>query len=334
MATYKLTDSPLSLEGLTVTHDERFCRLPEQLLGEQHPETAHLGWLAENTAGGCVRFRTNSRSLGLKLRLPGSRAALMPHMAATGSSSCDVYREDRFIYSLKGEPATSTEIHGSASLSSDGQLHDYRVNLPLYNPIVSLELSFDDDAAVEPPTPHRIAKPVAFYGSSITQGGCASRPGLSYSTILARRFDFPLINLGFSGNAKGERAIAEYIASLELSAFVLDYDHNAPSIDHLRATHRPFFELIRSRNPELPIIMTGRPDCFRTGEDARLKVIRETYEAALASGDKQVYFIDARTLWGESEYDNCTVDGCHPNDIGFLRMADAFTNVFSEIFPD
>jgi hypothetical protein len=135
--------------------------------------------------------------------------------------------------------------------------------------------------------------------------------------MLCRAVDAPQINLGFSGNAKGEIALAEAIAGLDLAAFVYDYDYNAPSATHLARTHEPFFLKIREKNPALPIIMMSK--C--SGPDAKRRdIIKNTYQNAIDRGDRNVYFIDGSELFGEPGKDYCTVDGCHPNDLGFYQM--------------
>jgi lysophospholipase L1-like esterase len=117
--------------------------------------------------------------------------------------------------------------------------------------------------------------------------------------------------------------MALLIARIPMSVFVYDYDHNAPNVKHLADTHAPFFRTIRQARPELPIIMVSRPDFDSNPAEGRVRreIIRTTYEQAKANGDKHVFFVDGETLFGEHDRDACTVDGCHPNDLGFMRMA-------------
>ena len=123
--------------------------------------------------------------------------------------------------------------------------------------------------------------------------------------------------------------MAEYIAGQDMSVFVCDYDHNAPSCEHLAATHRPLYETVRARNAGLPIIFVTRPDVdWHADETAqsdevrrRRDIVRATYEYARAQGDERVAFIDGADLFAGDMRDNCTVDGSHPNDLGFMRMA-------------
>jgi hypothetical protein len=139
--------------------------------------------------------------------------------------------------------------------------------------------------------------------------------------MLCRAVDAPQVNLGFSGCGRGEPAVAEAIAGLDLAVFVLDYDHNAPTVAHLESTHAPFFNIVRSGNPSLPIILMSRCDFHGSPADVeRRDAIRRTYASAVAAGDTRVWFVDGETLFGTEDREACTVDGCHPNDLGFYRM--------------
>jgi len=208
-------------------------------------------------------------------------------------------------------------------------MRHYALYLPLYNGLDELLIGISPAAKLAEGRVPRIEKPILFYGSSITQGGCASKAGSCYTSIVARRLDATQINLGFSGNAKGEEHMARYIADKEMSVFIMDYDHNAPSPEHLEATHENFYKIIRVAQPDLPIIMLTMPDFDREPVlcAKRRAIIRRTYDNAVAAGDRHVYFIDGETFFGPTDRDLCTVDGCHPNDLGFLRMADVVTPV-------
>ena len=118
--------------------------------------------------------------------------------------------------------------------------------------------------------------------------------------------------------------MAELICGYDMSCFVMDYDHNAPTLEHLKETHEPFFKYVRERHPELPIILVSRPD---NCDDERINVILNTYNNAVKAGDKNVYFINGKDLFTDKDRDACTVDGCHPNDLGFYRMAKAIAPV-------
>ena len=117
--------------------------------------------------------------------------------------------------------------------------------------------------------------------------------------------------------------MAEYIAGFDMSAFVLDYDHNAPSAEHLKNTHEKLYLAFRKTHPDTPVIMVSKPD-INLRDNAQLDrrdIIRTTYENARRRGEK-VLFVDGYSLFAGEMREDCTVDGCHPNDLGFSRMAD------------
>ena len=246
------------------------------------------------------------------------------HMPRAGSAGFDLYRgsgadicHHRTIQPNRDQKQLEIMmVEGTAK-----QMTDWTIFLPLYGSASKIEVGLAPGAKIEAPTPQAITKPVLFYGSSITQGGCASRPGNAYTTMLCRAMDAPQINLGFSGSGKGEIAVARAIAGLELAAFVMDYDHNAPTPEYLKQTHEPFFKAIREKQPDLPIIIMSKCNFYGSRDDiARRDIIRQTYENAAKAGDKHVWFIDGEILFGKEDRDACTVDGCHPNDLGFYRM--------------
>ena len=172
--------------------------------------------------------------------------------------------------------------------------------------------------------PYRNQLPIVYYGSSITQGGCASRPGNAYQNIISRHLNMDFLNLGFSGNAKAEDAVTNYMADLPMLVFVCDYDHNAPNVEYLRSTHQKLYDTIRKKNPDVPFIMLSRPDfeCNLTDNRLRRDVIMETLLHARANGDKNIWFVDGSSLFRGQFGDACTVDGTHPTDLGFGLFAE------------
>lgn len=127
--------------------------------------------------------------------------------------------------------------------------------------------------------------------------------------------------------------MAEYIGELSMSAFVLDYDHNAPDIEHLEKTHAAFYATIRQAQPHLPILLVTRPD-FDGSEDAaeRRRIIYETYRQAHQKGEP-VQFVDGGALWDTLSRGAATVDGCHPNDLGFYLMALKIGSALHKMLP-
>lgn len=311
---------PISLHGVFYENGA-FRRMPENIAKSV---SDGVYCLHTNCAGGRVRFKTDSPYVALACKM--GAVGRMPHFALTGSAGFDLYEntDGKETYLASFIPNFTGE-NGYERVVELGQkrMRELTVNFPLYSDVKELYIGISEDSALERAREYTITTPVVFYGSSITQGGCASRPGNSYQAALSRRFDFDYINLGFSGNAKAEDEIIEYISGLDMSVFVYDYDHNAPTLEHLERTHEKMFLKIREKNPELPIVMMPRPKFIPTDEERqRHKIIEATYNNAIAEGDKNVYFISGRELMKLAENDG-TVDNCHPNDLGFASMARA-----------
>lgn len=321
---------PFSLEGLAWRQENEaagrlYYRLPAHFTTKDASRDVIEG-IANQTAGVCVRFRSDSPELTLRATL--AYGCDMNHMPRTGSCGFDSYcrqpGDSRIVYHRSIQPdRDQAEITSLFGINSTGQLCDWQVNFPLYGGVSKVEIGVKPGSQLLPPTPHRVGRPLVFYGSSITQGGCASRPGNAYTTMLCRRLDAEQINLGFSGNGLGEPSVARAIAKLKMAAFVMDYDYNAPTPEHLEATHEKFFQIIRQEQPELPIIVLSKCDFYNDncgGSALRREIIRKTCRHAVDAGDEKVYFIDGETLFAGPLRDDCTVDRCHPNDLGFYRM--------------
>ena len=326
---YNALSAPFSVHGLM--HDgEIYRRMPKEVAERVNPGVAGLH---RHTAGGRVRFVTNSPKVAFRAKM--HNIGKMPHFAFSGSAGFDLYEkvdgEQRFIKGLVPPIAIEDGYSGAIELGAP-KMRELTFNFPQYAGVYTLEIGINDGAVLEPAPEYTVSKPIVFYGSSITQGACATRPGNSYENIISREFDCDYINLGFSGHAKGETAMAEYIAGLDMSAFVYDYDYNAPTPEHLRATHEPMFKIIRASHPTLPIIMMSRPTYTPDAEwQERLEIIKTTYNNAKALGDENVYLITGKELTAISRYDT-TVDTVHPTDFGFYSISVALSRVLHKIF--
>ena len=321
MKYYDPTQEPFSVYGVIAPNETEtlYCRMPTAV-AETVSDTVKA--LYRNTSGGRIRFCTDARRLCVKAVFPG--VVSFGHFAQSGATGFSVYveRDGAEIFAGLLTVDRQTQLEGSVDLQTDA-MKTVTVYMPLYNDVEQVLIGLEEGAQVLPDNGYAYEKPVVFYGSSITQGGCASRPGSDYAAILSRRLRFDYVNLGYSGGAKGERAIADYIASLPMQAFVMDYDHNAPTPDELERTHEPFFRVIRDACPDLPIVLVSKPDPDRNDDNrARFAVIRKTYENALRRGDANVYLIDGSTFFAEAAaFNDPTVDRVHPTDLGFYLMA-------------
>jgi len=338
-------DLPFSLHGFYKPHElKRFLRLPPEFETDERVNDG-VRRLIHRTSGGRVRFVTDSDYVAIRAKLREPEA--LPHMASTGALGFDMYTRP---VALNLEPAYSMEFvpRFEADGCSFTAVHRFNreqklsrevcINFPLYAEVEELYVGLNEAACLEAPGPYTHQKPVVFYGSSITQGACAMRPGNCYTSILSRSLDFDMINLGFSGSAYGEQAIAEYIADIPMSAFVLDYDYNARSLDELINTHYAFYKTVRMKNPDLPIIMMSAPVAAPTRLVTPSKplrssrvVIMKSYIRAFDDGDKNVYFIDGESLLGDIEAKENLVDSVHPTDAGFKHMARRIYPVLKDV---
>ena len=326
---YDVEEAPFQIYGV-LKENGMFRRMPEAVAKSVSDDVYVLHTCG---AGGRVRFVTDSPYVAVKTEyIPGK----MSHFALTGSAGFDMYAEydGRVWYEGTFVPPFDVEDGYENVLDLvPGPLRTVTINFPLYSSVKKLYIGLKEGSVLEAAPAYQIDKPVVYYGSSITQGGCASKPGSSYQSILSFKHDCDYINLGFSGSAKGEDEMTEYIKGLEMSAFVLDYDHNAPTPEHLQATHSRMYEAVRAAHPDLPIIIMPRPRLEATLQNEcrrRLAVTRATYLKARERGDN-VYFISGDELMAMVG-DNGTVDNCHPTDSGFYSMAMAVSKVFEEIF--
>ena len=299
--------------------DGEFARLPAAL---RPLANERLRQLQTNTSGGRVRFVTDSSRLGVRMQVTDPVGIV--HMPYTGYGGIDILLgegPDTRYLATRVPPMQEAELDTEVPLPGSPVL--VTIYLPVYDGVSRFELGVEHGASILPPTPYTRETPIVFYGSSITQGACASRPSNCYIARVSRWLDSDFISLGFNGSAKGESWLAEYIAGLKMSCFVYDYDHNAPSPEYLRQTHRPFLETILSRQPELPVVALSKPNPRLDGPDAeRREIIRQTCAWAASQG-ANIRFVDGDTILGVKGRDCCTVDGIHPNDLGFWRMAEA-----------
>jgi hypothetical protein len=332
-ATYRLPYEKFSLFGLQYDRDnKRFTRLPDAVA---KATSVNVTALATNTAGGRLRFCTDSGRIASRVSMP--KRTPLNHMTLLATTGFDVYRTGagKATYlgalrpPLEGDTGYETEL-----VLPDSGMRELTLHFPVFGQVSKLEIGLEEGSRLCAAQPYALETPVVFYGSSITQGACVSRPGNTFTNTISRTLNVDHLNLGFAGNAKGEPELARYIAGLSMSLFVLDYDHNAPDPDYLKQTHEPFFLTVRERWPDLPILLTSRTDPPRSEAMAqdrlrRRDVVLATYEQALKRGDRNVRFVDGSTLFEQAGLlgacaDSCTVDGTHPNDLGAACIAQAY----------
>lgn len=328
--------TPFSLHGLYSPETEPFFhRLPFDIAAATSEGVYKL---SQESTGGRVRFSTNSPYIAIrvKYRIVGRS----PHLTLVSSAGFDLYIDGEFGSRFVKEfrmPYDMVDRYEQIIHLDNEILRSFTINFPIHAVIESLEIGLKPTAILKSARPYRDIKPMVFYGSSIVHGTAASRSGYIYPSIISRMLNIDFRDFGFSGQAKGESVLAHWLAALPMSVFVCDYDHNAPTVEHLEATHYSMYKIIREKNPELPYIMISRPDYWtQIAEQShilkRRDVIMSSYLKARQTGDENVYFIDGLSFFIEPHQYDHSMDGIHPNDVGFLRMADSIGTVIRHIF--
>ena len=309
-------DPRIRLYGVFKT-ERGYCRMSPEVAQTVNNGVNSLNF---NTAGGRVRFITNSKTIAI---IAERDTTYNPdHMTFTNVAGFDIYEGDTYVSTFR----PGSYVGGRNSFESkigfdEAKERVITINFPNYGPVLSLYIGVEQGASLSPAPDYTYENPVVFYGSSVTQGGCCSRPGMNYTAVLSRMLDANVKNLGFSGSCKGELQMADYLASLDMSVLVMGFDHNAPSPEYLAEHHEPFFKRFREKRPETPVIFITRAAFIPNPDrDARLAVVQRTYDNARAAGDENVYFVPTPNSLAPIGNDG-TVDGCHPNDLGFWFMA-------------
>ena len=341
---YDSRRAPLKLFGLYKPEREGlFKRLPSDVAKATNER---VGLLYTNTAGARLRFVTDSPFLALgaicqTMIFPSPTAAAV---SGAGASCFDLYVDGKHVRVLSTEKLSQKGSAIGFDLSDERyeafvdfetpRRRSITLCFPTAINISEVYIGVDEGFSVGECEPYRNDTPVVFYGSSITQGFCASRSGNTYPNILSRRLNFDFINLGFAGACKAEPQIIEYIGALDMSVLVYDYDHNCPNAEFLEKTHLKGLRKIREAKPTLPIILMSKPNIHNGRREAeeRMRVIEKSYETLRLEGDENVYFVNGLQVFDSLDQEMMTVDGTHPTDFGFYCMAKALEPVFEKIF--
>lgn len=293
--------------------------------------------LAHCTSGVTVRFVTDADKITVRDRLSHVIDG-MHHFTHRGVRGLDFLTgsgtDRRYCGAMMQTFAENTDTN-EGELSLNCGETEVEMLLPLYSGVSSLEIGIPEGASLKAP-PERSMKPIAFYGSSITQGGCASRPGTAFANIVCRFFDADCINLGFSGSAFGESSVAEYLAGREMSLFVMDYVFNSRSLEELQTTHYPFYRVFRDSHPDTPVLFCTHPRVWPDTEydRQRTETVEATYLKAIAGGDRNVYLLHGEDYFPAEMRDLCMVDYLHPNDLGMYFMAKAMIGKIKAILAN
>jgi lysophospholipase L1-like esterase len=315
----------IDVAGLPWFHENHgeFWRLPAR---SQDTFPKEVWNLSLDPTGGRIRLRTDSSTVAIRLEWPHPPG--MRNMHSFGQSGVDLYVGNTYWgTAVPDTDAAPGKVYEHVYFKGQPRvMRDITIYLALYSPVKVLEIGLDKNAALEAATPFAVAAPVVFYGTSITQGGCASRPGMSYQAILGRRLNLNHVNLGFSGNGKGEAGVARAVAELDAAAFVLDFAQNNSDVDSLAQVYDPFIGILRERHPDTPIVSVtpiyAASEVTGSQRNEQMRaLIRKVVSRRIAAGDTHLQLVEGTDLLGPSRVDGL-VDGTHPNDLGFQWMAE------------
>lgn len=328
----------LNLYGKAVQETaSRYSRLPASLSEVSRPGVWSLG---QNSTGLYIRFRTDSPTLWVRWK--SANSFVMNHMTATGSRGVDLYvlNEGKWRFVAAGRPDTKASVTERKVLANmTSQMREYMLYLSLYDGVSELQIGTEEGHPVlkeEVPSP-RSERPIVMYGTSITQGGCVSRPGIQYTSIMSRALDTEFINLGFSGNAFLDLEIARLMASVENpSVYVIAATENA-SVEQFEERGETFFHILRDAHPNVPVIFVQAVrysyDLLNQEDaavmEAKMAACRKLYDTLKKAGEKNIWFIDpaATKTFADAE---STVDGCHLTDLGAMRFAEVLLPVLKK----
>jgi len=306
-----------------------YDRLPAKAKGIVREPVWRLG---TNTAGLSVHFQTDSKAIHARWTVRYNNS--MWHMTDCGIRGLDLYMDDdgTWRYAGSGSPGPEKLSEREILDGMDGQMHDYHLNLPLYDGIDTLWIGVEKGSIIKGNSLLK-GNPIVIYGTSIQQGGCATRPGMAASNILSRRLDREVINLGFSGNGRMEMELAGLISEIDASAFIFDCLPNIHDLDVISPRYIEFVVFIREKHPETPIYLVETATTVKSAlvsEDLEQlnrqnEELIKAYKALKTAGIRKLFIIPGRDLIGTDQ--EGTVDGVHYTDLGFLRYADKVLSI-------
>jgi hypothetical protein len=321
------------IEGTGVPESEKespYDRLPASFKQKVRKPVWEL---SKNSAGLSVRFISNSSSIKVRWDLLNNTE--MNHMAETGIKGVDLYCKvnGTWKYVNTGRPSAIENEAALVSTLPPGN-REFKLYLPLYDGTTKVEIGIDSLSIIKKPLPEK-KLPIVFYGTSITQGGCASRPGMAYTNILSRKLDVDCINFGFSGNGRMETPVVEVIAGIQASFYVIDC---LPNMSPRQVTDSviPLARAIRSKNPTTPIVFLENIRYAKMPFEASLnnsindknQALRTEFDKLIKEGMKGIFFINTEGATGTDG--EGSVDGVHLTDLGFIRLADFLVKNFKE----
>ena len=277
--------------------------------------------LAHCTTAVTIAFRTDSSRVLVELHHATPYSGHW-HMSPVGKSGIDLYAGGPGKWRTVGVSRFKDNRTGLFKVSGKRELREFMIDLPLYNGIKSIRIGLDEGATILPPSPYASSKRIVAYGGSVMQGACASRPGRAFMNIIGRHFNLEIVNLGFSGSSRFEPIMAELTAAVDDPAVVIvEGDRNA-GWKRVRDLEPAFIAAIRKKHPGVPIVvMQGNPWWEPDPNRARIMEEQRAFMERMRKSDPDLYWWDCTDFIGP-DHAECLIDGKHPTDLGFQRMAD------------
>lgn len=307
-----------------------FYRLPKEKISDLEKVCPNVTRLANCTAGVQAHFKTNAKNIYIDVEVDSN--ANLSGMTPIARAGFDLYvgknfKNLKFFGSSAFVPTETKYRHKFINYYDDEVL--CVMNFPLYTGVKNLWIGIEKGNFIKPHNTFKEKERIICYGTSITQGGCASRPGLNYTNLLSRMLEVEWLNYGFSGNAFGEAELIDVISKINnASLFIIDYEANSGTNGKLKLTLEKMLEIIRKNNPKIKILVISRIPYLFDEIDEDMKRVRKDlreFQRNLVNnlrekGDNLVYFLDGSKIFGKN-YHEFTVDTVHPNDLGFMKFA-------------
>ncbi len=334
---YSPKEPPFRISGFGWFEKEKiYRRLPKK---PKYKLREPLEIMANDSTGAQVKFRTDSSRIAVKAEVYEKPVSY--HMTSLCRQGFDHYAGEtgEMLYAGTSRFETGKVKYESILIGyPEPVMRSSTIFMPLYGGVKKLWIGLDAGAEILPPEPFEDNRKIIFYGTSITQGGCASRPGMAYSNIISRNLNYECVNLGFSGNGKGDPEMARLISEIpDPGLIVLDYEANCSAYKDYSRTLPEFIRIIREKRPDTPILVVSMlrfaADNFKITTARRIKnrnFTKKLVAGLAATGDNNIYFQDGAKLMGR-DFHECFVDGVHPTDLGFVQMAKKLTPVIRKI---
>ena len=336
---YSVDDADFALDGLYWRKKGGvFRRIPEDAFVSER-----VNALADSMAGVMLRFRSDTATIKLQVKLKIWIESFSSKMPSTATAGFDLYvgtGPAKTYFSTSSRKRDAEEFQSVMfGPVQERKMREFTLHFPLWSGIEELKIGLSPDAEILPPTPWPDPRPIAVYGTSIQQGGCASRPGIAHTNQMSRILNRPFLNFGFSGSGLGEEEIARVLAEIRDPAmYVLDYDANA-GVKGLKNTLSAFIDILREKHPETPILLVSRvpmasewndPLEYNSTRQELTQIHLGEIARRRAQNDQRIHFLDGKTLYGP-EPSECSVDGIHATDLGFYFISRTMAPVIERI---